>query len=150
MLPKLKKKFLNLKELLMKFSEEKRSFLKILFWGGLGIFFYTSLKNIIYITKLPPKKVFLSKEELEKNQEIYIGEEFILVKEKKELKVFSRKCPHLGCKLNYHSEKKMIICPCHQSTFNLEGIYLSGPAQKNLFSLNFKENPQGLEIEIPG
>lgn len=132
----------------MKLSEKKRKFLKALFWGGLGLFFYTSFKNITYLSKLPPKKVFLSKENLKKIQEVYIEEEFLVVKKESNFKVFSRKCPHLGCKLNFHSEKKVFLCPCHQSTYDLEGNYLSGPAKKALFPLNFKETSQGLEIEI--
>lgn len=132
----------------MEFSEEKRKFLKILFYGGVGMFFYASVKNLSYLSKLPPKKISISKEELNKIQEVYVGEEFVLVKEKNDWKVFSRRCPHLGCKLNYHSEKRILLCPCHQSTFDLEGKYLSGPAKKNLFSLNFKETSQGLEIEV--
>lgn len=132
----------------MKISEEKRKFLKILFYGGAGIFLYASVKNLLYLSKLPPKKIFISKEELNKIQEIYIKDDFLLVKKENSYKIFSRKCPHLGCKLNYHSEKKIFLCPCHQSTFDLEGNYLSGPAKKNLFSLHFKETSQGLEIEV--
>ncbi|MCX8041337.1 MAG: Rieske (2Fe-2S) protein [Thermodesulfobacteriaceae bacterium] len=132
----------------MKLSEEKRKFLKALFWGGMGLLFYTSLRNLTYLSKLPPKKVSISEEDLKKIQEVYIGEEFLVVKKESNFKVFSRKCPHLGCKLNFHSEKKVLLCPCHQSTFDLEGNYLTGPAKKGLFSLNFKETSQGLEIEI--
>jgi len=44
----------------------------------------------------------------------------------------SRKCTHLGCRLNYQDQEGVLLCPCHQSRFSREGIRLSGPAQKNL------------------
>lgn len=44
----------------------------------------------------------------------------------------SRKCTHLGCRLNYQEKESILACPCHRSRFNKEGVRLSGPAQKNL------------------
>lgn len=44
----------------------------------------------------------------------------------------SRKCTHLGCRLNYQDQEGVLLCPCHESRFNREGLRLSGPAQKDL------------------
>ena len=44
----------------------------------------------------------------------------------------SRKCTHLGCRLNFQEKEGILVCPCHHSRFSKEGIRLSGPAQKNL------------------
>lgn len=44
----------------------------------------------------------------------------------------SRKCTHLGCRVNFHEDKQRIECPCHQSRFTVDGTRLSGPAEKNL------------------
>ncbi|OGQ99944.1 MAG: hypothetical protein A2505_05030 [Deltaproteobacteria bacterium RIFOXYD12_FULL_55_16] len=44
----------------------------------------------------------------------------------------SRKCTHLGCRLNYQEKEGVLLCPCHQSRFSREGVRLSGPARKNL------------------
>jgi cytochrome b6-f complex iron-sulfur subunit len=44
----------------------------------------------------------------------------------------SRKCTHLGCRLNYQEKEGTLLCPCHQSRFSKEGVRISGPAQKNL------------------
>jgi nitrite reductase/ring-hydroxylating ferredoxin subunit len=44
----------------------------------------------------------------------------------------SRKCTHLGCRLNYQDQEGVLLCPCHQSRFSREGLRLSGPAQKDL------------------
>lgn len=43
-----------------------------------------------------------------------------------------RKCPHRGCLVDYNKEKNEFICPCHGSTFNIEGKLLKGPATKDL------------------
>ena len=59
------------------------------------------------------------------------------------LKFFSSKCPHLGCKIDrmYHNE---LYCPCHGSKFSRDGIVKSGPAKRNLnilkYTADFKEN----------
>ena len=44
----------------------------------------------------------------------------------------SRKCTHLGCRLNFEDKEGILLCPCHHSRFSKEGVRLSGPAQKNL------------------
>lgn len=41
-------------------------------------------------------------------------------------------CTHLGCEVNYHSDKKEWLCPCHGSVYDAEGRPLSGPAPKAL------------------
>lgn len=44
----------------------------------------------------------------------------------------SRKCTHLGCRLNFQEKEGILVCPCHHSRFSKEGARLSGPAKKNL------------------
>lgn len=44
----------------------------------------------------------------------------------------SRKCTHLGCRLNFQEKEGVLVCPCHHSRFSKEGVRLGGPAQKNL------------------
>lgn len=44
----------------------------------------------------------------------------------------SRRCTHLGCKLNYHETTHILECPCHQSQFSPSGQVLRGPAKKAL------------------
>jgi len=47
----------------------------------------------------------------------------------------SRTCTHLGCRVSYLEDKKIIECPCHQSRFTPTGEVLSGPAKQNLTTL---------------
>ena len=58
--------------------------------------------------------------------------EFILFVGKNGPWAVSRKCTHLGCRLNFQDKEGILLCPCHHSRFSKEGVRLSGPAQKNL------------------
>jgi menaquinol-cytochrome c reductase iron-sulfur subunit len=55
-----------------------------------------------------------------------------------ETTVFSPICPHLGCRYQWHESKKLFICPCHHSVFNIEGKVVSGPAPRPLDTLPSK------------
>ncbi|MBW0088165.1 Rieske (2Fe-2S) protein [Pseudonocardia sp. KRD-184] len=44
---------------------------------------------------------------------------------------FSTVCPHQGCNVNA-VEGAEIICPCHDSRFDLTGAVLTGPAESGL------------------
>jgi Rieske Fe-S protein len=48
-------------------------------------------------------------------------------------KGFSSVCTHAGCKVNKITDGK-IVCPCHNSQFNLDGTVAKGPANKPLES----------------
>lgn len=59
--------------------------------------------------------------------------DFILFDKNDEVRAFSRKCTHLGCKVNYLEDQDIIQCPCHQSQFSsTDGSPLRGPAKKAL------------------
>ena len=34
---------------------------------------------------------------------------------------FTAECPHLGCAVNLSGDGKTFLCPCHTSSFDLEG-----------------------------
>jgi cytochrome b6-f complex iron-sulfur subunit len=46
-----------------------------------------------------------------------------------EVKAFSSKCTHAGCKINLPDETVQAHCPCHGSVFNSSGNLISGPAK---------------------
>lgn len=41
----------------------------------------------------------------------------------------SRRCPHLGCQLEWNPDERSWDCPCHGSRFDRYGELISGPAQ---------------------
>jgi len=45
---------------------------------------------------------------------------------------FSPQCTHLGCAYHWDEGNKNFLCPCHTSTFDMEGKVLSGPAPRPL------------------
>ncbi len=44
----------------------------------------------------------------------------------------SRRCTHLGCTVPWDDEKQVFLCPCHASTFDIQGKVLSPPAPRPL------------------
>ena len=45
---------------------------------------------------------------------------------------YSPRCTHLGCGYRWISERDLFVCPCHDSTFSIDGEVLSGPAPRAL------------------
>ena len=45
---------------------------------------------------------------------------------------FAPQCTHLGCAYRWDEQNRNFLCPCHASTFNIEGKVLSGPAPRPL------------------
>jgi menaquinol-cytochrome c reductase iron-sulfur subunit len=45
---------------------------------------------------------------------------------------FAPSCTHLGCAFHYDEKSKHYLCPCHTSSFDLEGRPLEGPAPRPL------------------
>lgn len=43
-----------------------------------------------------------------------------------------RKCPHMGCRLEWNPQESTWECPCHGSRFSEEGTLRDNPAQKDL------------------
>lgn len=41
-------------------------------------------------------------------------------------------CPHAGCRPTLQSGSQYWVCPCHGSTFELDGTFVLGPAQRPL------------------
>lgn len=56
-------------------------------------------------------------------------------------------CTHLGCQVR--PANAFFRCPCHGSTFTLEGDVVRGPAPKPLSRYQFNVIDDYLEIELP-
>jgi ubiquinol-cytochrome c reductase iron-sulfur subunit len=60
--------------------------------------------------------------------------------------VYSKICTHVGCPINlYEQTSHNVICPCHQSTFDLadNGEVIFGPAARNLPQLPITVDDEG-------
>lgn len=53
-----------------------------------------------------------------------------------------RRCPHLGCTVNWVSEKDRFYCPCHASSFNAQGDFEDSPMTRalDLFKVQFEDS----------
>jgi Rieske Fe-S protein len=72
---------------------------------------------------------------------------WIIKKSTDEVKVFSPVCPHLGCRYNWDAEKKLFVCPCHNSVFTIEGKVVSGPAPRGLDELPSEIRNESVYVE---
>ena len=50
----------------------------------------------------------------------------------KNVVAFTPQCTHLGCAYHWDDPQKVFVCPCHASSFSLDGKVLSGPAPRPL------------------
>jgi len=45
---------------------------------------------------------------------------------------FGPQCPHLGCAYHWDPQNDQFLCPCHASTFSIDGKVTAGPAPRPL------------------
>jgi menaquinol-cytochrome c reductase iron-sulfur subunit len=57
---------------------------------------------------------------------------WVIKKPEGEIVAFTPQCTHLGCAYSYDDKNKEFLCPCHTSTFGLDGKVLTGPAPRAL------------------
>ena len=89
----------------------------------------------IPIDKLPFNSAYLIKDK-------QIG----ILNGKEGITVLSIACTHLGCVLNVENDK--FICPCHGSTFDLQGNVLKGPALKPLKHIDYTIQNNNIIIHL--
>ncbi|HTF99427.1 MAG TPA: ubiquinol-cytochrome c reductase iron-sulfur subunit [Nitrospirota bacterium] len=51
---------------------------------------------------------------------------------------YSPNCPHLGCGYRWFDKDALFKCPCHGSVFDINGKVVSGPAPRQLDTLETK------------
>ena len=76
--------------------------------------------------------------------------EFVLFNHDEQLWAVSRKCTHLGCRINYLEKEHYLECPCHQSRFSIHGEVIRGPAEKPLlrYPVEATDNPSTYLVTI--
>jgi cytochrome b6-f complex iron-sulfur subunit len=73
----------------------------------------------------------------------FSNEGFFLIHTKEgDLKALYRRCPHLGCTVDWVAEKEHFYCPCHGSSFDKAGKFDGPPVPRNLdkFAVNIDNN----------
>lgn len=82
--------------------------------------------------KVPVKPVKVLVHRLLPEGGFWLDQKFVLFTLGGQQWAVSRKCTHLGCRLNINENEKKLICPCHQSQFDYSGKRLAGPAKQDL------------------
>lgn len=63
---------------------------------------------------------------------IVAGSAMLLLHTPAGFKALSAICTHLGCVVEWNTDKKEIVCPCHAGTFDVEGRNVAGPPPRPL------------------
>jgi Rieske Fe-S protein len=75
-------------------------------------------------------------------------EDYWISRNELDIKVYSTRCTHLGCKVKPAGDDRL-TCACHGSAFSTEnGSSVRGPAQKSLDVLNYIIDGEYLTIFI--
>lgn len=57
---------------------------------------------------------------------------WVVRQSERDVVAFTSQCTHLGCAYHWNQSKNEFLCPCHTSTFDLNGKVLTGPAPRPL------------------
>jgi menaquinol-cytochrome c reductase iron-sulfur subunit len=64
-------------------------------------------------------------------QEVRLGSVW-LSKSGEQLSCFSTTCPHAGCGIDFDPDRRLFVCPCHGSSFALDGSRHDGPSPRDM------------------
>lgn len=67
----------------------------------------------------------------------------LLKKQDGSLVALSMVCTHVCCVCSYNSSYNVLVCPCHESVFDLTGQVLRGPARQPLPTIQLKVDDKG-------
>ena len=118
-------------------------------WAGLLAFTLPLLKFVQF--KIPRKPRYMKVDKKILPGEIYLDNDFVLfLSPENKAWALTRKCTHLGCRLNYSEDEKLLICPCHQSKFTPQGKRVAGPAKDDLQQYKVEEigNGEGFVVTV--
>lgn len=68
--------------------------------------------------------------------------------ETNELIALNPKCPHQQCNVELDTKKTMLICPCHDSHFTLDGEVTKAPASKPLDVYQVKQEEYLIMVKV--
>lgn len=78
----------------------------------------------------------------------YGDEPIFVLKTGRGVEVFSAACTHVRCTLRFNPSTREFDCPCHGSSFTLDGVRLRGPAPRNMVAADFEIS--GGEVVVSG
>lgn len=78
-----------------------------------------------------------------------LNERVIVVRTADGVKAFSGKCPHLGCNIQWDTNTRQFVCPCHQGIFDANGNVVSGPPPRGLTAFKAEIKEKNVYITVP-
>lgn len=122
-------------------TKQKKSRRALISWLGLLACSYPLIRFVLHT--VPKKPVYVEIDKKIPADGALLTDNFILFDRDGSCWALSRRCTHLGCKLNYFAEHDILECPCHQSRFNPRtGEVERGPANKKLAFLPVEKKEQ--------
>jgi Rieske Fe-S protein len=82
----------------------------------------------------------------ERREHVPLGQAWLLKHPDQSVTAFSAECPHAGCAVDF--DGKQFVCPCHDSTFALDGSRLKGPAPRGLDPLEVREQDGVVQVRF--
>ena len=70
--------------------------------------------------------------------DVPLGSAWVRRNESGDVEALSSVCPHLGCAIDFDDQQSVFTCPCHKSSFQLDGAKISGPSKRGLDPLPVK------------
>ncbi len=58
------------------------------------------------------------------------------------------KCTHQGCNVEFDAEQQLLICPCHNSQFFLDGTVAKKPAEQSLTIYETKQEGESIVVIV--
>ena len=133
--------------------DSRRSFIKYFLFGSAVTWTMATFYGLARFFKPPkthkraqPKFVDIAKksDNIEINSSLifqYGDRPAILIRNKTgKFMAYFATCPHLECIVQYNPKSQMIVCPCHDGIFNLNGKNFAGPPTEPLEALVVQVN----------
>jgi cytochrome b6-f complex iron-sulfur subunit len=95
-----------------------------------------------------PETSIVNSSELQQGSPVYFEypqnyPNMLLKKQDVSLVALSMLCTHVCCVCSYNSSYDVLVCPCHESVFDLSGQVLRGPARQPLPTIQLKVDDKG-------
>ena len=83
-----------------------------------------------------------------KSSAVRLGTVWLRVIGDDKVAAWNAECPHLGCKVAFSTEKACFGCPCHDSSFSLDGQVQGGPAPRGMDALDARVQDGHVEVRF--
>lgn len=80
-----------------------------------------------------------------RTEDVPVGSVYIQRTGPNAVRVLNATCPHLGCTVGYSATRSGYFCPCHKSSFSLDGKVLDpkSPSPRGMDELQAEVRPNG-------